>query len=119
MIPRVVEDIYPLSPLQEGFLFHALSGNKGLYFEQLQCNLTGDLDLPAFTETWRRLAARHAVLRTAFDWEDAGAPVQVVLDRVEVPIVHHDWRALSPAEQRERLAALLVEDRSMAQGLHR
>jgi len=112
MIPEAVEveDIYPLSPLQEGLLFHALSGNKGLYFEQLCCTLVGELDLPAFEATWRHLLARHAVLRTAFDWEDAGAPVQVVLDRVELPIVCHDWRALSPDELRERLAALLEVD---------
>ncbi|MDP9122450.1 MAG: condensation domain-containing protein, partial [Acidobacteriota bacterium] len=106
----VVEDIYPLSPLQEGLLFHALSGNQGLYFEQLRCTLAGELDLPAFERTWSLLAERHAVLRTAFDWEDAGAPVQVVLSRAEVPIVHLDWRGLPEAERQERLEALLAED---------
>jgi non-ribosomal peptide synthase protein (TIGR01720 family) len=106
-----VEDIYPLSPLQEGLLFHALSGERGLYFEQLRCRLVGELDLPAFERTWRRLVGRHAVLRTAFDWEDAGEPVQVVLSQAELPIVYHDWTALPPPEQEARLAALLAADR--------
>ncbi len=106
----VIEDIYPLSPMQEGILFHALSGEQDVYFEHYQCTLVGDLDLPAFQRTWQRLTDRHAVLRTAFDWEDLDEPVQVVLRRVELPIAHHDWRHLPEAEQRQRLEALRMED---------
>ena len=41
-----IEAIYPLSPMQEGLLFHsALEPNSGAYVEQLECKLKGKLDI--------------------------------------------------------------------------
>ena len=40
-----LEDLYPLSPLQGGMLFHAIAEpGQGLYFNQLVCELRGRLD---------------------------------------------------------------------------
>lgn len=51
-----VEDIYPLSPVQQGMLFHALYDPKaGMYLEQKTCTLHGQLDVPAFERAWRRV----------------------------------------------------------------
>ena len=74
-----IQDIYPLSPTQEGMLFHSLaSPNSGVYVVQVSFLLRGSLDKPAFLVAWRQLIAHHSALRTAFAWENIKAPVQVV-----------------------------------------
>src|SRR5690242_17332332 len=55
-----LEDIYPLSPMQEGMLFHTLlDPDSGVYVEQLHHSFANDLDIEAFEESWRRVVARH------------------------------------------------------------
>src|SRR2546426_7754364 len=113
MIDELIEDIYPLSPMQQGLLFHSLySPGTGVYVEQMSCTLHGELNVSAFERAWKRMIDRHAVLRTAFVWEDLDQPVQVVHRDVALPLEHHDWRALSAADQETRLQDLLQEDRT-------
>ena len=105
-----VEDIYPLSPMQQGMLFHTLyDPTSGVYFEQLSCTLTGEFNIPAFKQAWEEVMKRHAVLRTAFLWEGLDKPLQVVRQKVTLPWEAHDWRGLP--NQEERLEAFLEQDR--------
>ncbi|MEM7350069.1 MAG: amino acid adenylation domain-containing protein [Acidobacteriota bacterium] len=107
-----IEDVYPLSSLQEGLLFHTLSDpGSGVYVVQLACELGGDFDATAFRQAWSKLLARHAILRTAFIWEGLERPVQVVCRELELPITEHDWRDLSPAKREAELDTLLAADR--------
>jgi amino acid adenylation domain-containing protein/non-ribosomal peptide synthase protein (TIGR01720 family) len=107
-----IEDIYALSPLQKGMLFHTLSGlNQQALFLQLTCDLRGTVDFSAFKKAWRRLVERHSILRTAFEWEDLEEPVQVTHRRVEMPIAYHDWASLTREEQNSRFEELLQADR--------
>lgn len=74
-----VEDIYPLSPMQQGILFHTLYIPKsGMYCEQFHFTIYGDFNISAFKQAWQRLIERYQVLRTFFIWEDVKEPVQVV-----------------------------------------
>ncbi|HVR06846.1 MAG TPA: amino acid adenylation domain-containing protein, partial [Thermoanaerobaculia bacterium] len=110
MAHRTVEDVYPLSPLQQGLLYDALAGRDvAACFQRLDGELR-DLDAAAFRGAWERLLARHAALRTAFVWERRDSPRQVVLRRVEIPWTDLDWSACDAAEQEARLARLLDED---------
>nr|QEO74620.1 condensation domain-containing protein [uncultured bacterium] len=107
-----VEDLYPLTPLQQGLLFHTLyEPEAGVYVEQLSCLLRGRLDARAFERAWRQTIARHAVLRTAFVAKDLAEPLQAVLKSVKLLCAQEDWRVLPRAEQEERLTAYLEEDR--------
>src|SRR5262245_24981075 len=107
-----VGDIYELSPMQQGMLFHTLYDSKSdVYFEQLRCVLRGDLNVSAFKRAWQYVVERHPVLRTAFYWEDLEKPLQVVYRQVDLPWVEQDWRGLPPAMQHERVAAFLPVDR--------
>ena len=90
---RQIEDIYPLSPVQQGMLFHSLSEpDSGVYVTQLCCELKGDLDVGAFESAWQDVVNRHAVLRTWIAWEGMTEPLQVVQRRVELKIEKADWR---------------------------
>ncbi|HEX9426136.1 MAG TPA: condensation domain-containing protein, partial [Candidatus Polarisedimenticolia bacterium] len=110
---RPVEDIYPLTPMQEGMLFHTLlAPRSGEYVEQLTCTLRGDLDRPAFEAAWQHVVDRHDSLRVDVAWERPGRPLQIVRRRVEVPIASHDWRQFPGEEQEALLERLLLEDRT-------
>ncbi|WP_257168771.1 non-ribosomal peptide synthetase [Bradyrhizobium sp. SRS-191] len=110
---RVVADVYPLSPLQRGLLFHSLyEPDAAVYVISLACRLQGTLDAAAFEHAWRLVVARHQVLRTAFVGHDLDRPQQVVLRQAALPFVHEDWRHLSPTEQAARFAELQQSQRS-------
>lgn len=107
-----IEDIYTLSPLQEGMLFHTLySPESGMYMEQVSCIIEGRLDVVAFRRAWQRVVDEYTVLRTAFVWEGVKQSLQVVSKHVEISIEQHDWRGLSDAEQREHWDAYLNASR--------
>ncbi len=113
MATRKIEDVYPLTPMQEGMLFHALyEPETGLYVEQVSCDLLGDLDPRALERAWRRAVERHPVLRTSFVWKRQQQPLQVVHPRVELPFLAVDWSALPAAVQRSRFEDLLAADRA-------
>src|SRR6185436_7721566 len=98
--PREVEDLYPLSPLQQGLLFHTLEGAAGTYAQQLRVTLQGPLDLPAFERAWQRVLDRHPIFRTGFLWRDLERPLQVVRRGVRAPVELFDWSARTPEERR-------------------
>ena len=107
-----VEDVYPLSPMQEGILFHALeAGSGGEYFEQLICRLRGAVDAAVLRAAWAEVVDRQPALRTAFPWWSGDGPLQVVRERVEMPWRELDWQAAPPAERQTRLEALLAAER--------
>jgi len=106
-----VADAYPLSPMQEGILFHGLyAPGSGLYVTQVTCTVT-HLDRPAFERAWQEVIDRHASLRSAFVWKNLPRPLQVVGQRVRMPLVEEDWRDWSAEEQDKRFRALLESDR--------
>lgn len=108
---KIIEDIYSLSPTQEGLLFHTLYDSESvMYFEQMSYRLSGDLQMTRFKEAWQQVVDRHQILRTAFYWEEAATPLQVVYRHVELPWEHLDWREMSEDEQEKKLKAYLQED---------
>lgn len=78
-------DAYPLSPLQEGMLFHALhEQGTGLYCEQVKLDIKEALDLQIIKQAWQLAIDKHAILRTAFVWDEIPQPLQCVHERVTV-----------------------------------
>ncbi len=107
-----VEDGYPLSPTQQGILFHSLyAPDTTVYVISLACRLEGDLDADAFEKAWQLAVRRHAVLRSAFAGHDRDAPLQMVLREASLPFTQHDWRELSDTEQQALFARLRREER--------
>jgi amino acid adenylation domain-containing protein len=107
-----IEDLYPLTPAQEGMLFHTLADPEaGHYVEQFVCRLRGELDLAILGDAWQRLVARHPALRSTIHWTEFDHPFQVVQRQAETRVDHEDWRELTPSQQEERLAAYIDLDR--------
>ncbi len=106
-----IEDIYSLSPTQHGLLFHSVyEPNSRVYYQQLTLEMQGPLDVTAFRGAWRALMQRHAVMRSAFLWEDLDDAYQVVQQDVEVPLTEHDWQDRCAPEQ--ALQQLALEERA-------
>jgi amino acid adenylation domain-containing protein len=108
MSTQDIEDIYELSPLQEGMLFHSLyDPAASVYIEQESYPLFQTIDVPIFVRAWHQVLARHAVLRSSFHWEGIQKPVQVVHRQVQLPVDVQDWQLMTLSEQEERLDAYL------------
>ncbi|MBW4617798.1 MAG: amino acid adenylation domain-containing protein [Cyanosarcina radialis HA8281-LM2] len=106
-----IEDAYPLSPMQQGMLFHTLlAPESGVYVDVLRFDLRGVFDVAAFMKAWELAIERHPVLRTAFVWKDLEKPLQVVLPQVQFPWQEYDWRELTLEERTEQLEDLLQTD---------
>ena len=107
-----IEDLYPLSPMQQGMLFHSLYGpDTAIYITQLVCELNGYLNEDTFEAAWQAALDAHAALRTGFEWEAVGEPVQVVRRSVKVRLKREDWRSLDDMKQVESLEEYLRRDR--------
>lgn len=88
-----VEDLYRLSPMQEGMLFHALyEEESSAYFVRISYRLKGHLDLKQVEDSLNELFRRHQVLRTVFVHTGVERPLQVVLKNREVDFNFQDIR---------------------------
>src|ERR1041385_2122395 len=111
-IDQSIEDVYPLSPMQQGMLFSSLyAPESGVYFTQVLCSLRGTLNVPALDRAWAQVLERHSILRTAFIWEGMDEPLQVVQRQVKLPMEQYDRTGISETEFTQRLQVFLKEDR--------
>jgi len=93
-VNRRVEDVLPLSPLQEGLLFQTRYSGSGdgsdsdpgdVYVVQLAMDIAGDLDAERLRAAVTALLRRYPNLRSAFMDSRSGTPVAVVPREVRVP----------------------------------
>ena len=111
MSSKDIEDIYLLSPTQQGMLFHTLyAPDSPVYFTQTSWTIHADLDAAALQAAGQAVMDRHPILRSACLWEGRPKPLQFVRRHVKLPFEQLDWRGLSPVEQEERIESFLIED---------
>ena len=107
-----LQALYPLSPMQEGMLFHALRDpDSAAYVEQLSFRMRPAPSRAAFIEIWEALYHRHDILRTVFLHESGDRPLQAVLKQAPPRLRFEDLSALAPEAQQARLAAWQEADR--------
>ncbi|MEV4613128.1 amino acid adenylation domain-containing protein, partial [Kitasatospora sp. NPDC049258] len=107
-----LEDVYPLSSLQEGLLFHALYDDtaRDVYVVQSHLDLAGPIETARLAAAVDALLARHANLRVGFWYEDPEAVVQFVQREVDTPLREVDLTALAGEAQDARVRAVMDED---------
>ncbi|WP_036604236.1 non-ribosomal peptide synthetase [Paenibacillus assamensis] len=97
-----IENIYTLTPLQEGMLFHSLlDPESNAYFEQFVFTLSGQIEVALLEKSFNQIIERFDVLRTVFIYKESEQPLQVVLRKVETNIPFVDLTDLSPLEQQQ------------------
>ncbi|MFD3658811.1 amino acid adenylation domain-containing protein, partial [Streptomyces sp. NPDC058620] len=110
-LPTVIEDIYPLTALQQGMLFHTqLSADPGMYWAQNGLLLEGELDLDALMQAWELVFSRHEVLRTAVVSEGVPQPLAVVSRSVPLPLQLLDFAPLDEEDRRHAISEHLDAD---------
>ncbi|MFQ6325283.1 amino acid adenylation domain-containing protein [Nocardia sp. CWNU-33] len=109
-----LSDIWPLTPLQEGLLFHALVSEESMdaYLVQLVLELRGQVDPERLRRAGQMLLDRHANLRTAFVTDTAAGPVQVVNEDVEAPWSQLDLSGLDDSARNREWDRLMSADRA-------
>ncbi|MFB7211621.1 amino acid adenylation domain-containing protein [Streptomyces sp. NPDC056255] len=101
---RGLADVWPLTPLQSGLLFHAMLADSAFdaYNMQLAFQLTGPVDADRLRAAGQALLDRYPNLRAAFVPDTSGGHVQLVVDGVELPWNVTDLSALADESARER-----------------
>ena len=107
-----VEEVYALSPMQEGLLFHALYEAGGAaYWVQTRMKLEGEVDDRRMRQAWEEVVARREALRVSLLWEGVDRPVQVVRRTARVEMEVEDWRSMSEGEQEQEMGLRLRRER--------
>ncbi len=95
-----IQDIYPLSPLQEGMLFHSIAdGESDAYFEQKILTIEGQLDYERFARSVAKVVEKHDNFRTLFSYKQLKHPKQVVLRQRDSQVRFEDISHLSDADR--------------------
>ncbi|WP_374017841.1 amino acid adenylation domain-containing protein [Paenibacillus thiaminolyticus] len=114
---REVENVYPLSPMQKGMLFHSmLEPHSGAYFEQVKFELRGNLNLTDFEKSVTALIKRHAILRTNFYSGLRDQPLQVVYKNRDAEFIYKDLRKMKEEQRKSFITTFTREDRT--RGFH-
>ncbi|AIG26684.1 non-ribosomal peptide synthase/polyketide synthase [Brevibacillus laterosporus] len=115
-----ISKIYPLSPMQEGMLFHSeLQPDSPAYFEQNSIPLHGTLDLALLEQSLNAVLARYDVLRTVFVHQELKHPVQVVLQERKTTIQFEDISHLDVANQQSYLNSYKEKDKQEGFAIHK
>ncbi|HLS76027.1 MAG TPA: amino acid adenylation domain-containing protein, partial [Nocardia sp.] len=107
-------EVWPLTPLQSGLLFHALmtTATVDVYTMQAVIDLTGTVDTERLHASAQAILDRYDNLRTAFVTDSDGQAVQVVVDGLEVPWQEVDLTGLPEDERMGQLRKLLAQDQA-------
>lgn len=104
-----VEDVYELSPLQQGILFHSLHNTDAdVYLNQRSFVIEGSVDIDGLLDAFQDTVRAHTALRTSFHWEGLDKPLQVVHRDAPPKVTNLDWT--DEPDKDERLDELLAED---------
>ncbi|WP_375191170.1 amino acid adenylation domain-containing protein [Chryseobacterium sp.] len=87
---NTVEDIYELSPMQQGLYYHWFVDPKGsAYFMQASYRIKSpNLDLSLVEKAFGILVNRYTILRTSFDNRYGNVPLQIVHKKARVDFKH-------------------------------
>ncbi|WP_051250929.1 amino acid adenylation domain-containing protein [Paenibacillus harenae] len=114
-----VKDIYYLSPMQEGMLFHTLMSRDASYFEQMTVRIRGELNVALFEESMNLIVERYDVFRTTFLYDKVKRPIQVVLKDRPLKIQLEDLSGLTKEAQEVSLESARQKDREAGFDLSR
>ncbi|MET8685030.1 amino acid adenylation domain-containing protein [Streptomyces sp. NPDC004732] len=107
-------EVWPLSPLQEGLLFHADFDDRGpdVYAVQFLLDVAGPLDADRLRVSWEALLDRHAALRASFHRRKSGEAVQLITRNVTLPWREVDLSPLTDPDMTDQAEKLAAQERA-------
>ncbi|MEC2277858.1 non-ribosomal peptide synthase/polyketide synthase [Bacillus velezensis] len=106
------ENIYPLTPMQKGMLFHSLfDPNSGAYFQQTMFDLHGDLEIDSFSKSLDGLSQKYDIFRTNFyrGWKDQ--PLQIIFKTKKIGFQFNDLREMKESQKEAMIQQYAREDK--------
>ncbi|QOT01327.1 amino acid adenylation domain-containing protein [Brevibacterium sp. JNUCC-42] len=114
-----VKDIYSLSPLQKGMLFHSIKDPQSdAYFEQVTLLLEGDVNPTYLAESIQGLVQKYEMFRSVFRYKKVD-PVQVVLSERKIDLHVEDLTQINEEEQHRYIEEYRKKDRERGFDLSR
>jgi hypothetical protein len=107
-----IQDVFGLTPLQEGMLFHYLENSRSdLYFEQLCLEISGKIALATFKRAWNFVVASNEMLRAVFRWQHVRHPSQLILRQHRISVTSYDFSGLNHGRKEQWLNKIKRADR--------
>ncbi len=108
-----IKDIYPLSPMQEGMLYHWLKDKNSLaYFEQVDFKVTGNIDIELTERSLNKVIEHYDILRTIFIYEKIKTPLQVVLKKRTLNVYFEDISGMQKEEKASHIKEFRRKDKA-------
>jgi hypothetical protein len=115
-----IEDIIALTPMQEGMLFHYLEDpGSDYYFEQLNLDISGEIEIDIFEKAWDLVIETNEMLRTMFRWQEVENPLQIILKDHHIQPGYYDFSGKEQGEKKKRLEEVMFNDREKKFGLRK
>lgn len=111
-----IESMLPCTPMQLSLLYQAAllgetSSSENVYFIQSVWDVEGAVNYEKIESAWNYLAKSYSILRTCFNLDVSGQPMQMVLASVEIPFVFIDLFELGEQNSGAHLSQVLEEDK--------
>lgn len=102
--PEEIEDVYPLTPLQDYMLsVMRRRPEPAQFFVNMVMRFKDKLEPELMTEAWERVANHFALTKTSVVYEGLAEPVQLTRRSIRVPVQYLDWRRWDAERQQEEL----------------
>ncbi len=112
--PKNIQDIFALTPMQEGMLFHYLKDpGSEYYFEQLSLEIYSEIDVEFFEKAWNFVIGTNEMLRTVFRWEKLENPIQVVLKEYKLQPRYCLLTGNDAGEKKRKLEEVKINDKKV------
>ena len=112
LLPKDIEDAYPLSQLQAGMIYHSeMEPETSVYHDIISYQVEATFREQEMRASLEGAVKRHGVLRTSFDVASYSQPLQLVSKEVPLPLEVIDVRGRSETEQRQELKRWIGEEK--------
>jgi len=107
-----ISDIFSLTPMQEGILFHYLKDTENnYYYEQLSLEISGEIHGDFFNKAWNVVIETNEMLRAVFRWKKVKNPIQIILNQYKPQPKFHDFSDKNAYERKKCLEQVKAKDR--------
>jgi amino acid adenylation domain-containing protein len=107
-----IADIFALTPMQEGILFHYLKDTEhNYYYEQLSLEISGEIHVDFFNMAWDVVIETNEMLRAVFRWKKVENPIQIILNQYKLQPKFHDFSDKNAGERKKCLEEVKAKDR--------